>query len=98
MQVCGLDAQFLDFLVVVLAVKDVPLLGTFEDGALLAVDFLAGGRVDLGLGFQHFFQNAAHFKPDSVAVFDELDAVQLGQGVAYNVGQLVELVAAEAQT
>jgi len=37
----SLDAQLFDFLVVVLAVEDGPLLGAFDDGPALAFDFLA---------------------------------------------------------
>jgi hypothetical protein len=37
-----LNPQLLHFLVVILAIENVPLLSTFRDDALLAFDFLAG--------------------------------------------------------
>ena len=93
-----LDSELLDFLVVVLAVEDVPFLAALEDGALLAFDLLAGSGVDLGFGLEHLFQDAADFQADTVAVLDELHPLLRGQGVRDGVRQLVELVAAEPQT
>ena len=70
-----LHSQLLHFLVVVLAVEDVPLLAAFEDGALLAFDLLAGGLVDAGFLVQQVFENLADFQADGVAVFDEIHFV-----------------------
>src|SRR5215475_911437 len=81
-----LDSQFLDFLVVVLAVEDVPLLAAFEDGALLAFDFLAGGLVDAGFLHEEFFENFTHFESNRVPVFDEVGFGRLGQRVGNDVG------------
>ena len=44
-----LDAELFDFLVVVLAVEDVPLLTAFGDDAALGLDLEAGGLVDAHL-------------------------------------------------
>src|SRR5947199_5446735 len=52
-----LDPEFLDFLVVVLAVEDVPLLAAFEDRAFLAFDFLAGGLIDSCFLVQQVFED-----------------------------------------
>src|SRR5215475_2068799 len=94
---CLLDSQLLDFLVVVLAVEDVPLLAAFEDGALLAFDFLARGLVDAGFLQEEVFEDFAHFQADRVAIFDEVGFGRLGQRVGDDVGQLVHFVAAQSQ-
>ncbi len=59
---CGLgagrlEAQFLYFFVVILAIEDVPLLAAFEDGALLVLDLLAGRLIDSLLLIQQFLEN-----------------------------------------
>jgi hypothetical protein len=40
-----LDAQLLDFLVVVLAIQNVPLLRALENDSSLGLDFLPGGLI-----------------------------------------------------
>src|ERR1700730_12017809 len=90
------DSQLLNFLVVILAVENVPLLGAFEDGALLAFDLQAGGLVDSRFVIQKFFENLASFLADGVGVFDELDLVHLFEGVGDGARQHVDFVAAES--
>src|SRR5579864_1275507 len=92
----SLDAELLDFLVVVLAVEDVPLLRAFKDGPLLRIDLLASGYVDLGFLIEQLFQNLAGFLADGVGIFDKLNLVQLLQDVGNGAGQHVDLVAAES--
>src|SRR5207253_3126829 len=63
---CGLgagrlEAQFLYFFVVILAIEDVPLLAAFEDGALLVLDLLAGRLIDSLLLIQQFLETLANF-------------------------------------
>src|SRR5258706_15539761 len=91
------DSQLLHFLVVVLAVEDVPLLGAFEDGALLALDLQAGGLINPGFVVEKLFENPASFLADGVGVFDEVDLVHLFEGVGDGSRQHVDFVAAESQ-
>src|SRR6202034_296868 len=91
----SLNAQLLDLLVVVLAVEDIPLLRAFKDGALLALDLLAGGDVDSGFLIEQVFENLAGFLADGVGVFDELDLIHLLKNVGNRPGQHVDFVAAE---
>ena len=93
-----LKAQLLHFLVVVLAVQDVPLLATFEDSALLILDLLARSLIDLFFLVQQVFQNFANFETYRVAIFDEIDIVHLGQGVGYDMRGLVYFVPAQPQS
>src|SRR5579864_9369957 len=92
----SLNTQLLHFLVVVLPVKDVPLLTAFEDGALLTFDFLAGGLVDARFLVQQFFENLACFQPDGVTVFEELHLRRIRKRVANHVGKLVHFIAAQS--
>ena len=89
-----LNAELFDFFVVVLAVEDGPLLGAFDDGPALAFDFLPGGLIDAGFLGEEPFENLADFESDGVAVFDELDFVQLRDGVGDGVSEFVDFVAA----
>src|SRR5262249_58731583 len=91
----GLNAEFLHFLVVVLPVEDVPLLGALEDGAPLALDFLAGGLIYLCLFLQQVFQDLAGLHADGVAIFEEIYILHVGERIGHGVGQLVHLVARE---
>src|SRR5882724_5248527 len=63
-----LHPELLNFLVVILAIEDVPLLRAFEDGPLLALDFLAGGYVDPGFLRKQCFENLAGFLTNGVGV------------------------------
>jgi len=91
-----LQTQLLDFFVVIFAVEDRPFLGALDDGATLAFDFLASGLVDAGFLHEKLFENLADFEADSVAVLDELDLVQVGDGVGDNMGEFVDFVAAQS--
>src|SRR5438270_7728587 len=92
------DAQLLDFLVVVLAIENVPLLGAFGDGAPLAFNLLPRRLVDLLFGGQQLFQDAPRFHTDGVRVFDKIHLVHRGQRVSHAVGQLVDFVTGESHS
>ncbi len=94
----GLEAELLDFVVVVLAVEDVPLLRAFEDDLALRGDLLAGGGVDLGLLEEELFEGFAGLLPNGVAVLEEVALGDLGEGVGYGVGEFVELVAGDSHS
>src|SRR5581483_285678 len=91
-----LNPQLLNFLVVVLAVENVPLLGTFQDGTALALDLLPGGSIDARFLCQQVLQQPPHLQPDCVAVFEEIDIVHRGERVGDAVCQLVDLLAADS--
>src|SRR2546425_3116073 len=98
---CGLgagrlEAQFLYFFVVILAIEDVPLLAAFEDGALLVLDLLAGGLIDSLLLIQQFLENLAHFQAYRIAIFDKVDFVHFGERVADHVRYFIHFVAADS--
>src|SRR5258708_32120303 len=90
-----LHPELLNFLVVILAIEDVPLLRAFEDGPFLALDFLAGGHIDLRFLHEQRFENLAGFLPDGIGIFDELNFIHLLQHVRNGAGQHVNFVAAE---
>ena len=94
----GLEAELLDFVVVVLAVEDVPLLRAFEDDLALRGDLLTGGGVDLGLLKEELFEGFAGLLSDGVAVLKEVALGDLGEGVGYGVGEFVELVAGDSHS
>src|SRR5438270_5151910 len=87
-----LDAQLLHFIVVVLAVENVPFLRAFRDDPSLALDLLPGGSVDPELRGKKLFQNLASFHADGIAVLDEVHKIELRQRVSDGVRQLVDLV------
>src|SRR5208282_4160167 len=91
-----LEAEFLDFLVVILAVENRPLFGALNNGAPLTFNFLASGLVDARFLHKECFENLADFEANGVAVFDELDLIQVSDGVGYDVGEFVDLVAAQS--
>ena len=63
----SLDAQLLHFLVVILAVEDVPLLRAFSRMVrFLTFDFQARRLVDSRFLVQEIFKNLAGFLPDGV--------------------------------
>src|SRR5438094_10198644 len=98
---CGLgagrlEAQFLYFFVVILAIEDVPLLAAFEDGALLVLDLLAGRLIDSLLLIQQFLENLAHFQAFRLAIFDKLDFVHFGERVAHHVRYFIHFVTADS--
>ena len=94
----GLEAQLLDFVVVVLAVENVPLLRAFEDDLALRGDLLAGGSVDFGLFEEELFEGFAGFLSNGVAVFEEVALGDLGEGVGDGVGEFIELVAGDSHS
>src|ERR1035437_5521901 len=93
----GLNTQLLDFLVVVLAIQDVPLLRAFHDDAALALNLLPSGLVDLHLLGQQVFQRFARFQANRVTVFEEIDFVDGCQGVGNGMRQFVDLLARDAR-
>src|SRR5436190_4909138 len=90
-----LHTQLLHFLVVVLAVEDVPLLGAFEDRPLLAFDLQARRLINPRFLIEQIFENLAHFQPDGIAVFDEIHFIHRRERVGGNMRNFVYLVAAE---
>jgi hypothetical protein len=52
--------------------------------------------VDAGFLHQKLFENLADFEPDGVAVLNELDLVQVSDGVGDNMGEFVDFVAAQS--
>ena len=94
----GLDSEFLDFLVVILAVEDGPLFGAFDDGSALAFDFEAGGLVDASFLQEKFFENLANFEANRVPIFDEIDFIQVSHSVCDGVGELIDFVATQSQS
>jgi len=88
-----LQPELFDFVVVVLAVEDVPLLRAFHDDLALGGDLLAGGGVDLGLFDEELFEGLAGLLPNGVAVFEEIALGDFGERVSYSVGEFVEFVA-----
>src|ERR1022692_3957719 len=93
-----LDAELFHFLVIVLAVEDVPLLRAFEDGAFLALDFLAGGDVDSFFLIKQIFEDFAGFLADGVGVLDKFDLVHLLEHVGNGPGQHVDFVAGQSHS
>src|SRR5271163_1583663 len=92
----GSDSQLFHFFVVILAVEDVPLLGAFEDSALLAFDLQAGGLIDSLLVVEEVFENLAGFLANGVGVFDEVDLIHLFEGVGDGPRQHIHFVAAQS--
>src|SRR5271155_4277545 len=91
----ALDTQLLHFLVVILAIEDVPLLRAFEDGPLLALNLLAGSLVDSLFVIEQFLEDLAGFLADGVGVFGEIDFVHLFERVCDRSRQHIHFVAAE---
>src|ERR1019366_10061599 len=93
-----LDAEFFDFLVVILVVEDIPLGGAFGDAAALALDFAAGGFVEPLFAGQEIFEDAADFLADIVVAFEELDVLEAGELLGGGCGELVEFFAGESHS
>src|ERR1700722_16516358 len=90
--------ELLHFLVVILAVENVPFLRAFEDGALLAFDLLSCGLVDPLFVVEKAFENVAGFLGDGVGVFDEIDFVHLLQRIGDGPCQHIHFVAAQSHS
>src|SRR4029077_5428040 len=94
----ALHAQLLHFLVVVLAVQNVPFLAALEDGSLLILDFMPRRLIDLLFPVQHVFQNLAHFQPDRIPVLDKIQIIHLRQSVGDHVRYLIYFVTADSHS
>src|SRR5712691_11352877 len=94
----SLNTQLLHFLVVILAIQNVPLLRAFQDGALLALDFMAGGLVNPLFVVAKHFEDLPGFLADGIGVFDEIDFVHLLQRVGDGSRQHVYFVAAQSHS
>src|SRR5580693_2353793 len=90
-----LNSQLPHLVVVVLAVENVPLLGTFEDDLPLRCNFEPRRGVDARFMGEQRFKRLARFLADGVAVLVESYLVDLGQRIRHCVCQLVELIAAD---
>src|ERR1700728_349920 len=93
-----LDPQLLHFLVVILSVKNVPLLRTFEDRPLLALDLLPGRNIDPLFVIEKFFENLAGFLPDGVGVFDEIHFIHRLERVGNRTCQHIHFIAAQSHS
>src|SRR5277367_2447479 len=93
-----LHAQLFHFFVVVLAVKNVPLLAALENGAFLILDLMPRRLIDLFFVVQHVFQDLAHFQPDRVSVFDEIQSIRIGERVRYHMRHFIDFVAADSHS
>src|SRR5260370_39067950 len=92
----SLNTQLLHFLVVILAIQNVPLLRAFQDGALLALDFLAGGLVNALFVVEKHFEDLPGFRADGLGVLHEIDFVRLLERVRDRSRPTPYLVAAQA--
>ncbi len=90
-----LHSQFLNFLPVILAIQDVPLLRAFKDGALLALYFLASGLIYFFFLVEQIFKNLAGFLPDGVWIFNKLDFVHLLEDLGHSPRQDIYFVTAQ---
>src|SRR5271156_4906118 len=93
-----LHSQFLHFFVVILTIKNVPLLTAFEDGSLLILDLVPRRLIDLLFLVQYLFQNLAHFQPDRVPVLDKVHSIHVGQRVRDHVRYLIYFVTADSHS
>src|SRR6266568_8216146 len=91
----GSDTQLTHFIVVVLAVENLPLLRAFENDLALRGDLESGSGVDSSLLCEERLKSLARLLADRVAIFIESHLVDIGQRVGNRMGQLVELVAAD---
>ncbi len=94
----ALHSQFFYFLVVILAVQNVPLLRALEDGALLALDLQPGGLIDSRFLVEQVFENLARLLPDGVRVFDEIDFVHGLERVGDGPRQHIHFIAAQSHS
>ena len=77
------DAELADFLVVVLAVEDFPLLGAFEDDLALAGDLGTGSGVDAGLFGEQRLKSFAGLLSDGVAILEAYSEEMRKSGAQY---------------
>src|ERR1700679_4037643 len=91
-----LQAQFPYLVVVILAVKNVPLLASLDNNLALRGDLLARCLVDLHLLSQHLLQRLARLLADGIPVVQELTFVRLRERIGHHVRQLVEFVPGES--
>jgi hypothetical protein len=94
----SLHSQLLHFIVVILTIEDRPFLRAFDDGAPLAFDFLPRSLIDARLLHEQRFDNLADFEADGIAVFDELDVIQLSDSIGDYVSEFVDFVAAQSHS
>ncbi len=93
-----LHSQLFHFFVVVLAVKNIPLLAALEDGPLLILDLVARRLIDLFFLVEQLFQNLAHFEANRISVFDEVERIHIGQRVRDHVRHFIDFVAADSHS
>ena len=88
------DAELANFIVVILAVEDLPLLRAFQDDLSLVGDLEAGGLVDARPPrSSSVLEDLTGFLADGIAIFHEADLVDLSERVGHGVRDLVKLVA-----
>ena len=93
-----LHTQFFYFLVVILAVEDVPFLAAFKNCTLLIFDLVPRRLVDFFFLIEQVFQNLAHFQAESISVFEKLNFSHLREGVGDHVRHLIYFVAANSHS
>ena len=91
-----LHTQFFYFLVVILAVEDVPFLAAFKNCTLLIFDLVPRRLVDFFFLIQQVFQNLANFQPESVSIFEKLNLAHLGESVGDHVRHFIHFVTANS--
>src|ERR1700753_798203 len=89
------DSKAFNFIVVILAVENLPLLRTFKNNLALRGDFVAGSGVDLCLFAQQRLKRLAGFLADGVAILVEAYLVHFGKSIGNSMRQLIKLVSAD---
>src|ERR1700679_3263132 len=90
-----LNAQLADLVVIVLSIKNVPLLRALEDDLALRRDLQPRCCIDSRFLVEQRLKSLARFLANGIPVLVKTDLINLGQSVGHRVGQLVEFVAAD---
>src|ERR1700722_12738511 len=85
--------ELLHLIVVVLPVKNVPLLRTFDNNLPLRSDLLPRRCIDLRLFGQQLFQGLARLLPDRIAILQKVHLRYLRQSIRNRMSELIQLVA-----
>src|SRR5579872_677884 len=93
-----LHSQFLYFLGVILAVKNIPFLTALQNGPLLILNFVPCRLIDLLFLVQQLFENLAHFETDRVPVLNKIQVIHLGERIGNYVRHFIYFVAADSHS
>lgn len=88
------DAELFDFVVVILAVQNVPFLAAFYNRALLALDFLPCGLVNAFFVVEQLLQYFADLQPERIAVFHKFHFIHICKSVGNDMSGFIDLIAA----